>query len=129
MRIVLLVLSGDSDQAREWLQESYPGASIERISRGELEGQTSLRRLSVLRSFRPDILAVATERLVWQSGQTALLLLDLSRARVASFYLTQAAMAEKRRGRRSCCERRFALPVSPWPARWQLLVRILLLKT
>jgi glycosyltransferase involved in cell wall biosynthesis len=68
------VLSGDSDQAREWLQESYPGASIERISRGELEGQTSLRRLSVLRSFRPDILAVATERLVWQSGQTALLL-------------------------------------------------------
>jgi glycosyltransferase involved in cell wall biosynthesis len=74
MKIVLLVLSGDPDQAREWLQKSYPGANIERISRGELEGRTPLRRLSVLRSFRPNILAVATERLAWQSGQNALLL-------------------------------------------------------
>src|SRR2546428_13166073 len=75
MKIVLLVLSGDLDQAREWLREKYPGAAgIERISRGELEGQTPLRRLSVLRSFGPDIFAVATERLIWQSGQNALLL-------------------------------------------------------
>jgi glycosyltransferase involved in cell wall biosynthesis len=75
MKIVLLVLSGDPDQAREWLRESYPDAAgIERISRGELEGHTPLRRLSVLRSFRPDIFAVATERLAWQSGQNALLL-------------------------------------------------------
>lgn len=74
MKIVLLVLSGDPDQAREWLRESYPDAAgIERISRGELEGHTPLRRLSVLRSFRPDIFAVATERLAWQSGQNALL--------------------------------------------------------
>ncbi len=74
MKIVLLVLSGDPDQAHEWLQKSYPGDGIERISRGELEGHTPLRRLSVLRSFRPDIFAVATERLAWQSGQNALLL-------------------------------------------------------
>jgi glycosyltransferase involved in cell wall biosynthesis len=74
MKIVLLVLSGDPDQAREWLQKSYPGAEVERISRDQLEGQTPLRRLSVLRSFRPDIFAVATERLAWQSGQNALLL-------------------------------------------------------
>jgi glycosyltransferase involved in cell wall biosynthesis len=74
MKIVLLVLSSDPDQAREWLQKSYPGAGIEGISRGDLEGQTPLRRLSALRSFSPDIFAVATERLAWQSGQNALLL-------------------------------------------------------
>ena len=74
MNIVLLVLSGDPDQAREWLQKSYPGAGIERISRGDLEGQTPLRRLSALRSLSPNIFAVATERLAWQQGQNALLL-------------------------------------------------------
>jgi glycosyltransferase involved in cell wall biosynthesis len=74
MKIVLLVLSGDPDQAREWLQKSYPGAGIERISRGDLEGQTPLRRLSALRSLSPNIFAVATERLAWQQGQNALLL-------------------------------------------------------
>ncbi|HVS20267.1 MAG TPA: glycosyltransferase, partial [Pyrinomonadaceae bacterium] len=74
MKIVLLVLSGDPDQAREWLQKSYPDVGIERISRDQLESYTPLRRVGVLRSFRPDIFAVATERLAWQSGQNALLL-------------------------------------------------------
>jgi glycosyltransferase involved in cell wall biosynthesis len=74
MKIVLLVLSGDPDQAREWLQESYPGAGIERISREQLGSHPPLRRVVALRSFHPDIFAVATERLAWQSGQNALLL-------------------------------------------------------
>jgi glycosyltransferase involved in cell wall biosynthesis len=74
MKIVLLVLSGDPDQAREWLQGSYPGAGIERISRGQLESSTALRRIRAVRSFRPDVFAIATERLVWQKGQNALLL-------------------------------------------------------
>ena len=74
MKIVLLVLSGDPDQAREWLQKSYPGAVIESIPRDQLESNAPLGRIRVLRSLRPEIFAVATERLAWQRGQNALLL-------------------------------------------------------
>jgi glycosyltransferase involved in cell wall biosynthesis len=74
MKIVLLVLSGDPVSARAWLQEKYPGALIEEISRGELESSTPLTRIRVLHSHRPEIFAVATERLAWQSGQGDLLL-------------------------------------------------------
>ena len=74
MKIVLLVLSGDPDQARAWLQTNYPGASIENISRGQLESSTPLGRIRALHSLRPEVFAVATERLAWQSGQNDLLL-------------------------------------------------------
>jgi len=74
MKIVLLVLSGDPDQARTWLQQSYPGAVIESIPRDQLESNAPLGRIRALRSLRPDIFAVATERLAWQRGQNALLL-------------------------------------------------------
>ena len=74
MKIVLLVLSGDPDQAREWLQKKHPGADIADISRGELESSTPLGRIRALHSRRPEIFAVATERLAWQSGQNDLLL-------------------------------------------------------
>jgi glycosyltransferase involved in cell wall biosynthesis len=74
MKIVLLVLSGDPEQAREWLQQQYPGAGIEDISRGQLESSGRLGRIRALHSLRPDIFAVATERLAWQSGQHDLLL-------------------------------------------------------
>lgn len=74
MKIVLLVLSGDPVSARAWLQEKYPGALIEEISRGELESSTPLGRIRALHSHRPEIFAVATERLAWQSGQGDLLL-------------------------------------------------------
>src|ERR1700738_2228862 len=74
MNIVLLVLGGDPDQAREWLQKRYPFVGIERISREQLGNYPPLRRVVRLRSFHPDIFAVATERLAWQSGQNALLL-------------------------------------------------------
>jgi len=74
MKIVLLVLSGDPDQARAWLQRSFPGALVDSIPRDQLESNTPARRISALRSLRPDIFAVATERLAWQRGQNALLL-------------------------------------------------------
>jgi len=74
MKIVLLVLSGDPDQARAWLRQRYPGAVIESIPRDQLESNAPLGRIRVLRSLRPEIFAVATERLAWQRGQNALLL-------------------------------------------------------
>lgn len=74
MKIVLLLLSGDPEQARGWLQKKYPGAVIEQISRGELERSTPLGRIRALHSLRPEIFAVATERLAWQSSQNDLLL-------------------------------------------------------
>ncbi|MDX6446318.1 MAG: hypothetical protein QOH71_3392 [Blastocatellia bacterium] len=74
MKIVLLVLSGDPEQAREWLQNKYPGAVIDQISRGELESSSPVGRIRKLHSLRPEIFAVATERLAWQSGQSDLLL-------------------------------------------------------
>ncbi len=74
MKIVLLVLSGDPVSARAWLHEKYPGGLIEEISRGELESSTPLGRIRALHSHSPEIFAVATERLAWQSGQGDLLL-------------------------------------------------------
>ena len=73
MKIVLLVLSGDPDQARDWLQRTYPHASVEGISRDELEKGNSIERIRALRSRRADLFAVATERLAWQRGQNALM--------------------------------------------------------
>jgi glycosyltransferase involved in cell wall biosynthesis len=74
MKIVLLVLSGDPEQAREWLLKKYPDADIKPISRDELEGSRPLGRIRALHSLRPEIFAVATEQLAWQSGQNDLLL-------------------------------------------------------
>src|SRR5205085_11812858 len=49
-------------------------AEIEEIPRTQLEVGGMAQRLSVLRALRPDIFAVATERLAWQRGQNAFLL-------------------------------------------------------
>jgi glycosyltransferase involved in cell wall biosynthesis len=73
MKIVLLVLSGDPEAARQWLQQKYPGAEVENISRDELESHPPVQRLRALRSRRAEVLAIATERLAWQRGQNALL--------------------------------------------------------
>ena len=74
MKIVLLVLSGNAEHARDWLLEKYPGASVDNIPREQLDSGSWSQRLNALRSLRPDIFAVATERLIWQRGQNALLL-------------------------------------------------------
>lgn len=74
MKTVLLVLGGDPGRAREWLLKKYPGAGIEQISREQLEAAAPLARFRALRSLRPDIFAVVTERLGWQQGQNLLLM-------------------------------------------------------
>ena len=67
MRVVLLALSGDS--ARDKLAQLFPDASIESISRSEFETGGLRKRLASLRARRPDVFAIATERLSWQRGQ------------------------------------------------------------
>lgn len=73
MKIGLLVLSGDPDQARERLRSRYPDARIEDVLRDDLERRSPAKRVRALRALRPDMFAVATERLAWQRGQNALL--------------------------------------------------------
>src|SRR5438552_3353533 len=74
MKAVLLVLSGDPESARERLHELHPGAEVDRLARDEVENSSYQRRLQVLRARRPDLFAIATERLAWQRGQNALML-------------------------------------------------------
>lgn len=75
MKIVLLMLSGDPARARKNLEAVFHDAQIELLSRSDLEKQSSAQRIKLVRSMQPDVFAVATERLVWQRGQTAFLLL------------------------------------------------------
>jgi len=72
MKALLLVLSGDAEQARVWLGNNCPGASIESLSRYELENTSAVQRLQIVRRRRPDIFTIVTERLAWQRGQNAL---------------------------------------------------------
>ncbi len=65
MKIVLLMLSGEEGRAREELQQQYPTAQVETLSREEFEKVSARRRLQQLRSMKPDVFAVMTERLVW----------------------------------------------------------------
>ena len=67
MKIVLLELSGQS--ARDKLTQLFPDASIESISRADFETGGLRKRLALLRARRPDVFAIATERLEWQRGQ------------------------------------------------------------
>ena len=75
MKIVLLVLSGDADRARMILHEKYGSASFDVITREDLERHNSIQQIRFLRKLRPAIFAIATERLVWQRGQHAFVLL------------------------------------------------------
>jgi len=74
MRLVLLVLSGDPTQAQSKVAEDYPTAQIELVSRNLIDGVGFGQRLRTLRSLRPDIFAIATERLSWQRGQNLFML-------------------------------------------------------
>ncbi len=69
MRVVLLALSGDLSRWRDKLAQLYPDCSLELISRAEFETGSHIKRLKSLRALRPDVLAIATERLPWQRGQ------------------------------------------------------------
>jgi len=74
MKVVLLALSGDLSRWQDKITELYPGCSIEFISRAEFENGSHLKRLKALRALRPDVLAIATERLPWQRGQNLFML-------------------------------------------------------
>ena len=69
MKVVLLALSGDLSRWRDKLVQLYPDCSLELISRAEFETGSHIKRLKSLRALRPDVLAIATERLPWQRGQ------------------------------------------------------------
>ncbi|HKO36654.1 MAG TPA: glycosyltransferase family 4 protein [Pyrinomonadaceae bacterium] len=75
MKIVLLTLSGNPDLALERLAAQFPGAAVESLARAEFEKGSAAARTSALRRRQPEVFAVATERLVWQRGQDAFLLL------------------------------------------------------
>ena len=74
MKIVLLVLSGDPTQVQQRLSSQYPHAKIEVVQRGEIQGIGFAKQLRMLRSLRPDVFAIATERLSWQRGQNLFML-------------------------------------------------------
>jgi glycosyltransferase involved in cell wall biosynthesis len=67
MKVVLLELSGNP--GRDKLAQLFPEALIEPISRSEFETGGLRQRLASLRARRPDVFAIATERLSWQRGQ------------------------------------------------------------
>lgn len=67
MKVVLLELSGNP--SRDKLAQLFPEASIQSISRTEFENGGLRQRLASLRARRPDVFAIATERLSWQRGQ------------------------------------------------------------
>src|SRR2546423_5492919 len=72
MKALVLVLSGDVERARDWLQQKYARATIEFLPRSELENKSAAQRLSIVRRLRPAVFVIVTERLVWQRGQNAL---------------------------------------------------------
>jgi glycosyltransferase involved in cell wall biosynthesis len=74
MKVVLLVLSGDSARSHASLVQLYPGAAIETISRTEFENGSLAKRFSSLRAHHADVFAIATERLAWQRGQNLFML-------------------------------------------------------
>jgi glycosyltransferase involved in cell wall biosynthesis len=69
MKVVLLALNGDLSRWRDQLVQLYPDCSIEVVTRAQFETGSHLKRLKSLRALRPDVVAIATERLPWQRGQ------------------------------------------------------------
>ena len=100
MKIVLLTLSGDPARAHETLKSRYPDATINSISREQLEKAGSAQRIRVVRGMTPEIFAVATERLVWQRGQDHFLLLGaLAGARRTIIFDAHKGWREESKGR------------------------------
>jgi glycosyltransferase involved in cell wall biosynthesis len=100
MKIVLLTLSGDPARAHETLKSRYPDATINSISREQLEKVGSAQRIRVLREMNPELFAVATERLVWQRGQDAFLVLGaLAGARRTIIFDAHGGWREESKGR------------------------------
>lgn len=75
MKIALLMLSGDLNRALEELQRRHRDSTVETIGREAFQSASPAQRVRIVRALHPDIFAVATERLIWQRGQDAFLLL------------------------------------------------------
>lgn len=56
MKVILITLSGDTEKASYAINELFPGAEIERVSRDLLENGSMLERLKQVRVKSPDIL-------------------------------------------------------------------------
>jgi glycosyltransferase involved in cell wall biosynthesis len=99
MKVVLLVLSGDSARCHAKLGQLYPGAAIETISRTEFENGGLGKRLSTLRAHQPDVFAIATERLAWQRGQNLFMMFGaLAGAREVVMVDSHGAVNRRTRG-------------------------------
>jgi glycosyltransferase involved in cell wall biosynthesis len=99
MKVVLLVLSGDSARCYANLVKLYPGATFEVISRTEFENGGLRRRFATLRAHRPDVFAIATERLAWQRGQNQFMLFGaLAGAREVVMIDSYGAVNRRTRG-------------------------------
>ena len=76
MKVILLELAGPAGCARRALQQHFDQCEVETLSRSDFfESGGAHHALLTLRRRRPDVFAVATERLEWQRGQNAFLLL------------------------------------------------------
>jgi glycosyltransferase involved in cell wall biosynthesis len=99
MKVVILALSGDLSRACERLATRYPDASIETVSRSEIETGSLTERLGLLRSRRPDVFVIATERLAWQRGQNLFMLFGaLAGAREVLMIDAHGGLLRKSRG-------------------------------
>src|SRR5215510_9634058 len=74
MKLVLLPLSGDPGKARDELLAAYPNAEVQIVSRNQISVGSFVARLNALRALKPDVFAIATERLSWQRGPDLLML-------------------------------------------------------
>ena len=74
MKVILLELGGPAGCARKVIQEHFDHCEVESLSRSDFESGAT-RTLIDLRRRRPDVFAVATERLAWQRGTNAFFLL------------------------------------------------------
>jgi glycosyltransferase involved in cell wall biosynthesis len=93
-------LSGEPRTIREAIAARYPKVTVEEIPRAEIEKGGMAQRLSALRARRPQIFAVATERLAWQRGQNAFLLFGaLGGARRTILLDAHGGRREEGRGR------------------------------
>lgn len=98
MKVVLLALSGDAAQAHDKLALYYPGATIQTLTRDQIAENNLGRRLRVLRAMRPDVFAIATERLSWQRGQNLFMLFGaLAGAREVLLIDAHGGMVKKSR--------------------------------
>jgi len=75
MRVVVLSLVGGSTTALDALAERYPDAEVHKLTRQQLESAgSSIERLKLIRSLRPDVFVVLTQQLGWQRAKNAFLL-------------------------------------------------------